>query len=95
MKELKSQSGDADPAPKNTPKRAQGEPWLYLAGCTVPAGTYLRIKTGKTIRLACEGVLPASYDGSVAVYQRQAETWADVTGQDNAGIEHDGSEDLK
>jgi len=49
---------------------------LYLAGEQVPAGTYRNIKSGRETHLDQAGVLPPSFDGSVAVYAAAPRTWA-------------------
>lgn len=48
---------------------------IYVAGETVPAGTYRRLDTGRTLMLAGPDALPASLDGRVACYVRVASTW--------------------
>lgn len=44
---------------------------LYRAGEYAPAGTYLRVDDGSfhSLSLSAAGVLPASFDGHVALYQ--------------------------
>lgn len=45
---------------------------VFVAGHVAPPGDYRRIDVanGKTIVLDRSGVLPASFDGTVALYQR-------------------------
>jgi hypothetical protein len=45
-----------------------------VAGCIVPPGCYVRVDrpTGRRVILERAGPLPASLDGSVAVYERVA-----------------------
>lgn len=47
---------------------------LYQAGERVPSGAYLRVDDGsfQTVRLSSEAVLPASFDGHVALYRAAA-----------------------
>lgn len=51
---------------------------IFLAGHQAPAGTYRELQTGREVRLAEEGILPATCDGHVAVYVRQYFTWAEI-----------------
>ena len=53
---------------------------LFVAGHMAPAGTYRVVETGQEVRLDQEGVLPATLDGRVAVYERCPLTWADLHG---------------
>jgi len=59
---------------------------LYLAGEQVPAGTYRNIKSGREIHLSQAGILPPSFDGSVAVYATAPRTWAGLM-QESAPVE--------
>jgi hypothetical protein len=54
---------------------------IHIAGERVPAGTYKRVDTGRTVRLIHEDSLPASLDGRVACYVRVAGTWAQLEKQ--------------
>jgi hypothetical protein len=47
---------------------------LYQAGEWAPAGTYLRVDDGslRSLSLAADGALPASFDGRVALYRAAA-----------------------
>ena len=47
---------------------------LYQAGERVPAGAYLRVDDGSfhRVSLPAGGVLPASFDGHIAVYRAAA-----------------------
>ena len=47
---------------------------LYQAGERVPAGAYLRVDDGsfQQVRLPAGGVLPASFDGHIAIYRTAA-----------------------
>lgn len=58
--------------------RAAAEATLFLAGQTVPAGTYQMLGTRQEVLLVSEGALPGTCDGRVAVYQRRAKTWSEV-----------------
>lgn len=51
---------------------------LYLAGHVVPAGTYQLVGSRCLVRMDSEGILPATCDGRVAVYQRCANTWGEL-----------------
>jgi hypothetical protein len=53
----------------------------FHAGHTAPAGTYLLVGTEREIRLDQEAVLPASFDGHIAVYERRAPTWGEAHGR--------------
>jgi hypothetical protein len=53
----------------------------FLAGHTAPAGTYLLIGTDREIRLDQEAVLPATFDGRIAVYERRPTTWGEAQGR--------------
>ena len=50
----------------------------FLAGDQVPSGRYRDVQTGREIQVEEAGALPASCDGHVAVYIRQARTWAEI-----------------
>ncbi len=63
------QTGANDISEEETP--------LFLAGHAAPAGTYCQVETGREVRLEREGILPATLDGRIAVYQRHQATWAE------------------
>lgn len=50
---------------------------IYEAGQRVPPGFYLSLEGGREIELAQEEVLPATFDGRVAIYLRRPENWGD------------------
>ncbi len=54
------------------------EATLFLAGRTAPAGTYRLVETDREVRLDQDGVLPATCDGRIAVYERRAPTWSEM-----------------
>jgi len=59
-------------------RQAPGDHLAYfLAGHMAPTGVYREIQTGRELRLEEGGILPATCDGHVAVYVRQAMTWAE------------------
>jgi len=58
----------------------ENEPALFLAGHIAPAGVYHMFGRKREVRLDVEGILPASLDGRVAVYQRRGTTWAERRG---------------
>lgn len=47
---------------------------LFQAGQRVPAGIYLRVDDGsfQRLRLVSSGILPASFDGHIALYRAAA-----------------------
>jgi hypothetical protein len=51
---------------------------VFTAGQVVPPGTYRRVDvpTGRLIALPQEGPLPASLDGTIALYRRVVEVGA-------------------
>lgn len=51
---------------------------LFLAGRMAPAGTYRLVETGREVRLDQDGVLPATLDGHIAVYELRPPTWAEA-----------------
>ena len=59
---------------------AKNEPILFLAGHVAPAGVYRMFGGVREVHLDTEGMLPASLDGRVAVYQRRGTMWADRRG---------------
>lgn len=66
-----------------TQTAATGEhPTYFLAGHPAPAGIYRETQTGHKLRVEEEDLLPATCDGHVAVYVRQAMTWADRLAED-------------
>jgi len=52
---------------------------LFLAGEYVPAGIYRNVRNGREVHLNEGGILPPSFDGSVAVYAVAPRTWAGLT----------------
>lgn len=58
----------------------ENEPALFLAGHIAPAGVYRMFGRTREVHLEIEGMLPASLDGRVAVYQRRGTTWAERRG---------------
>jgi hypothetical protein len=48
---------------------------LLLAGERVPAGTYRQTGTARVVVMDGEGLLPASFDGTVACYLREPARW--------------------
>lgn len=59
---------------------SENEPALFLAGHVAPAGVYRMFGHTREVHLEIEGILPASLDGSVAVYQRRGTTWEEHQG---------------
>ncbi len=57
---------------------------MFLAGHTALAGTYRLAETGQEVRLDQEDILPATFDGHVAVYERRPLTWAELHGGEKA-----------
>lgn len=57
---------------------------LFLAGHPAPAGTYRQVETGQEVRLDQEGVLPATFDGRIAAYERRPPTWAELQSRGGA-----------
>ena len=57
---------------------------VFLAGQLAPAGTYRLPETGQEVRLDAEGILPATVDGRVAVYEGRPSTWADLHQEESA-----------
>jgi hypothetical protein len=53
----------------------------FLAGHTAPAGTYRLVGTDRKISLDQEAILPATFDGHIAVYERHSPTWGEAQGQ--------------
>jgi hypothetical protein len=51
---------------------------IYVAGQRVLPGRYRQIDCEREILLEDEDVLPASFDGRVAVYQRVNQTWGEI-----------------
>lgn len=51
---------------------------LFVAGQTVPPGTYRLVGSRREVRLDRDDILPATCDGRVAVYERRPQTWAEV-----------------
>ena len=51
---------------------------VYTAGQTVPPGRYRRVGASCEVVMEREDLLPASCDGTVALYVRQPLTWADI-----------------
>ena len=63
----------------DTQRKATGDPAAYLlAGHVAPAGVYHETQTGRELRMEEAGVLPATFDGHVAVYVRHPRTWAEM-----------------
>jgi hypothetical protein len=52
--------------------RASDEPQVYTAGQIAPPGRYVRVDRPSAVEIILEepGILPASLDGHVAVYER-------------------------
>lgn len=53
---------------------------LYLAGECPPPGTYQEVRSGRTVSIGLEDLLPASLDGHVACYRRISCTWRQIKG---------------
>lgn len=52
---------------------------IYVAGQRVAPGVYRLVGGQKEVRLESEDILPATCDGHVAAYVREAPTWADIS----------------
>jgi hypothetical protein len=51
---------------------------VFVAGQVVPPGVYRRINSRREVRLNEKGILPATCDGRVAIYERRTHTWAEL-----------------
>ncbi len=56
---------------------ASGEE-VYLAGEKVLPGRYKQMGGEREVLLEAEDILPASFDGRVAVYMRVNQTWGEI-----------------
>ena len=63
------------------PTAAQDQTGYFLAGHSVPPGTYRETQTGREIQIEGSGILPATCDGHVGVYVRRPRTWAELAEQ--------------
>ena len=74
---------DSDREVDHDEMASNSEPTLYLAGHLAPVGTYRMFGRSREVHLEAEGILPASLDGRVAVYQRRGATWAERQDHNN------------
>jgi hypothetical protein len=51
---------------------------VLKAGMYVTAGAYRDVESGRDVVLVQDGVLPAAFDGRVAVYVLRPPTWGEI-----------------
>jgi hypothetical protein len=60
------------------PNRMLEDSSVFVAGQVVPPGVYRQINSRREVQLNEQGILPATCDGRVAVYERRTRTWAEL-----------------